>query len=277
LLFIYQCEKTDGIKDMVKEAEDVVNKVNDNMLTTSPSPSVTPTESTQDTTVSLNTIADYLKVVGNTKDYFTKGHKEIGYIYKPTHDNINDLWAFVNSFKIECKKNSFNDTWSYENKLTVFGKGKYDLNLTMDSNIYTYTKTGKAYKSNKLEKENYSYTIINKYDPKAGTFTYDHNRIYVSDNDYTKLANYYIDNSGVLYISYAKLDITAGTLEQMLVYYDGEVVKVGHKLNISTDTVSLLVDPCSLKPSSLDDFFGNLEFNVTLSYDGNSTTHSNID
>ena len=270
-------ENKDGLSDIVNDAEEAINQITDSDEDdANPTSTPVPTETEQEikNEGSIESIADYLKEVYSMKEYFTAGHKDIGYIYKNTHDNINDFWDYVNGLKVVCASHDYTDTWSYEDQLGIFGQDKFNHNLSLTDSIYTYSKVGTAYKNKSLETELYSYDMENTYDEQNGIYTYSQLINYVDNTFRTKAATYYIDDNGALYISYLSLDLKEDQIDLILAYYDGAIVKIGHTTGLSSDTSIVPVDLNEDLPTSMEDFFQDIEFDITFTYDGSNTTHS---
>lgn len=271
-------KEVDKVKDVVDNAQDIIEDnagVLDEIEADDEANDEADVEDEEDEAIviseSVESINDYEDLIYVMKEYFYEGHKKVGYAYKAPHDNVNDLNAFIHSYVIDLYENDYTE-FDIENEISFFQDGKYDYKNTYSNKTFMYSKTGNIYKTANREVSKLEYTINVDYNPSEQTIFYDHQRDYVSGEDFEKVAQYYLDDDGALFISYACFNMELNELEQMIIYYDGEDVNLGYSSGISATSLEVVIDLSKTKPNSSEDMFKDTMFDLTIFYDGSDTT-----
>jgi len=263
-------EIKEAVENTVDQVEEVVEESNTESENQNTDEDQTESESTESGLISEEKIGEYSSYIEEMKHYFTDGHREAGFIYKPTHDQINDIASYISTYKNDMYKSDYADNFERLAENNFFEDEVSDIKMTTNKDGHFYTVIGKGYKSAKQEVETFSFDKAIFYDGN-NFIDYKHVRDYVEEKDFDRRVQYLMDGEK-LYISLSQYNSDFNTLHQMLVYYDGSLVQVGHKLDVEASENNLLYD-LSSTPSGMDDFFGNETFSVKLTFDGSTTTH----
>ena len=271
-------EKVDGAKEAIEDAKEFVEDAEDQLgdVIDDASELIDEVDDADDVVsilqgTSPEAIKDFLAIILPARDSFVEGHRTIGFIHKPTHDYINDMYDYVNSLKIVMAQNDYSE-FAFNNQDNSHDL-QYNHNLAQVGNQYFYTKDSILFKSNKMEEEIATITKLYIYEPDLNQLNYVNTRNNADGTSINIEAQYSVDSSGTLYMVFSSFNTADEVAELIMVSYDGQIVRVGH----TTDSImtELPLDIIANVPNSSDEFFGDRTFTLELIYDGDTMEQKN--